>query len=606
MKTAIGALLLALAARAQDITFPPDAGVVDVTKPPYDARGDGRTDDTAAIQRALSDHPNQGAIIYLPAGTYLVSDTLRWPHGSRGGMEEKNTILQGQHRDKVVLRFKDGVAADPSKPKAMIWTGRKPAQRFRNAVRDLTFDTGRGNPGAVGAQFMANNQGCMRDVLIRSGDGRGLIGLDLGYSDENGPCLIRNVHVAGFDVGIRTAFAVDSIVMEHVTVEGQGRCGFENRGQCVSVRGFRSTNEVPAVVNAAGPGLMTLVDSVLTGKGGAKDRAAVSSEAALFLRDVSAPGYARVLEGSDTDGREFVSHPVLSLFGPARGSLRLPVRETPDVPWDPLPDWISPLQHGGRPDDKEDDTAAIQAAVDSGKTTVYLPRGAWLVSGTVSVRGRVRRVIGCEASILLGKEARTREAPVFRIEDGASDVLVMERFRGGYEQGPFVRFEHASKRTLVLRSLTCGQGSAYRNTGGGALFVEDVVGPDWRFGKQQVWARQLNVENEGTHVLNDGGTLWILGFKTERGGTLIDTRGGGRTEVLGGFCYATSGPKTDPMFVVREASLSVTIGESCFNRNPFETLVSETRDGVTKTLRKGEAPGRTGGSMLPLFVGARP
>jgi hypothetical protein len=55
--------------------FPADAGVVDVTRAPYRAKGDGHTDDTRAIQQALDDHPSSDKIIYLPNGTYVISDT---------------------------------------------------------------------------------------------------------------------------------------------------------------------------------------------------------------------------------------------------------------------------------------------------------------------------------------------------------------------------------------------------------------------------------------------------------------------------------------------------------------------------------------------------
>ena len=72
---------------------------------------------------------------------------------------------------------------------------------------------------------------------------------------------------------------------------------------------------------------------------------------------------------------------------------------------------------------------------------------------------------------------------------------------------------------------------------GAEWFFEDVVTHDLHLKKQKLWARQLNIENQGTHLINDGGDLWILGYKTERGGTLLDTRGGGRSEVLGGFSY---------------------------------------------------------------------
>jgi hypothetical protein len=50
--------------RAEDIRFPSDAGLVDVTKAPYNAKGDGRTDDTQAIQNALDENWGRSAIIY--------------------------------------------------------------------------------------------------------------------------------------------------------------------------------------------------------------------------------------------------------------------------------------------------------------------------------------------------------------------------------------------------------------------------------------------------------------------------------------------------------------------------------------------------------------
>jgi hypothetical protein len=47
----------------------------------------------------------------------------------------------------------------------------------------------------------------------------------------------------------------------------------------------------------------------------------------------------------------------------------------------------------------------------------------------------------------------------------------------------------------------------------------------------------------------------------------------------------------------------LSMGESCFNGNPFVTLVEETRGDQTRRLYKGMVPGRTGGSMLPLYAG---
>jgi len=71
--------------------FPSDAGVVDLTQPPYAIKGDGKTDCTVGIQRALDDTAGSMKILYFPKGVYLVSDTLKW--GFAGG--ERRPVLQG-------------------------------------------------------------------------------------------------------------------------------------------------------------------------------------------------------------------------------------------------------------------------------------------------------------------------------------------------------------------------------------------------------------------------------------------------------------------------------------------------------------------------------
>jgi hypothetical protein len=152
--------------------------------------------------------------------------------------------------------------------------------------------------------------------------------------------------------------------------------------------------------------------------------------------------------------------------------------------------------------------------------------------------------------------------------------------------------ENDSNRTLVLRSI----GARIHSRGKGKLFLEDVAGDELVVRNQKVFARQLNIENEGTHLLADNCDLWVLGYKTERGGTLIDTRGGGRTELLGGFSYTTTAGKLAPMFVNRDSSLFTFFGEVCFNGDPFTVLVRETRGGETRELRPG------GGGTWP-YVG---
>jgi hypothetical protein len=98
----------------------------------------------------------------------------------------------------------------------------------------------------------------------------------------------------------------------------------------------------------------------------------------------------------------------------------------------------------------------------------------------------------------------------------------------------------------------------------------------------------LNIENEGTHLTNDGGDLWILGYKTERGGTLVHALGGGRTEVLGGFSYTTTAGTLAPMFINENSSVWTWFGEICYNGDPFTTLVREVRDDEIREIKPGE------------------
>lgn len=595
---------------SENIVFPTDAGVLNV-KTQYGAKGDGKTDDTAAIQAALNAYPNGKRITYLPNGVYLVSRTLTWPTGTPGtGNDYKNVIMQGQSQDKTILKLKDQNSGftNGKTPKAVIFTGPAPAQRFGNSIRNLTVDTGRGNPGAIGIQFNASNQGSLRQVTIQTGDNQGLIGLDMNFTDEIGPLLVKNVTVKGFQHGIRTGFTVNSQTFEKITLQNQRIYGFYNTGQVINIRGLTSTNAVPAIYNAGGR--MTVLDSTLTGIGAASGKPAIQSDYPLdlVLRNLKTSGYKTAVQNAQVtlagpNLTEFVSGPIQSQFPSPLRTLNLPVKETPDVPWDDpkTTPWASVVAYGAIPNDGRDDTAAIQAAIDSGKTTVYLPVGTYDLQGTVFIRKNVRRIMGTEAVVGVPNNVN----PGFKVVDGTQPVVVFERIDSGYNATPTI--ENASSRTLVLRDATNVSGHM---TGTGDVFIENVVSnpfQNWIFNRQNIWARQFNVENEGTHITNRGGKLWIFGLKTERGGTLIDTQSGGKTEVLGGLAYTTTAPngvQNAPMFINAESSVSVTLGEVNYGAPGYSVYFRDTRGGTTRDLLSSTLPAYLGGGKhIPLYVG---
>ena len=183
---------------AAPITFPDDGGVLSVLD--FGATPNDEKDDTAAIQEALDQHPNGNRIVYLPPGKYLISDTLKWPAGKSGGHAHKRTILQGAGENLSILSLpKKTKGFGKGEAKAMIWTGSKPAQRFRNAVRDLTLGIAEGNPGAIGLQFNASNQGCIRNL---TGDGspeakQGILNRRQLY--------LRDVEITGYQTSVNNA-----------------------------------------------------------------------------------------------------------------------------------------------------------------------------------------------------------------------------------------------------------------------------------------------------------------------------------------------------------------------------------------------------------------
>jgi len=69
--------------------------VFDVTR--YGAKGDGETDDTAAIRAALSAVGDEGGVVYFPEGRYAVSGVLF--------VHTNNTVLRGQSRDGTEIVF---------------------------------------------------------------------------------------------------------------------------------------------------------------------------------------------------------------------------------------------------------------------------------------------------------------------------------------------------------------------------------------------------------------------------------------------------------------------------------------------------------------------
>ena len=561
-----------------EFMIPADAGIVNV-KTDFGAKGDGVSDDTEALRKAIaagmekSSRYTSPAFVYLPKGTYLISDTLwsrisetGWSAGWRAGM-----LLVGESRKQSIIRLKDHLPAyaDPKAPRPVIATGSESDgdknvagggnRAFRHSVINLTVDCGQ-NPGAVGIDYVANNRGTIENVTI-IGDKGGYCGLLLERWWP-GPALVKNLEIAGFDYGIRCGHFQYSMTFEHLKLRGQKKVGIVNDNNILSIRGLTSDNKVPVIQCTGEHSMVVLLDGTLLG--GASDTA-ISSKGKLTIRNLIYSGYARAIENGAEQAKavnaggklkvsEFYTDRA-SLSDPAPPALNLPVEETPVYSDNNLDHWANVVTFGATPNKKgNDDADGIQKAIDSGKPVVYLPNGNYDIRKTIIVRGAVRKIIGMQSSITPVRTANLTE--LIRVEGTGALPVVLEHLS---IEGMAVQ---ASSRPVAFRH--CDLAGGYRNTetGTGTVFFEDIMGrPILIQHPQKVFGRQVNSEfGDQPLVENHGGTLWILGFKSEGEMTCILTQSG-RTELLGALLYPLKGPNPKTAcFIVDGGQVSLTYG----------------------------------------------
>jgi SMP-30/gluconolaconase/LRE-like protein/pectate lyase-like protein len=145
------------------------------------AKGDGTTDDTAAIQKAIADHKT----IYIPSGHYVVTDTITL---------KPDTVLIGLNPTTTQFDLPDSTPAfqGPGSPKAML----EAPKGGTNIVTGLGLYTNGINSRVVGAKWMAGKDSLMDDVRFLGGHGTTLPGVSFNT-------IYNNTHTADTDINRR-------------------------------------------------------------------------------------------------------------------------------------------------------------------------------------------------------------------------------------------------------------------------------------------------------------------------------------------------------------------------------------------------------------------
>jgi sugar lactone lactonase YvrE len=120
------------------------------------ATGDGSTDDTAALQKAIAEHNT----IYLPSGQYRVTGTI---------VLKPDTVLIGLHPSVTRILLADGTPAfqGVGAPKPLL----EAPEGGTNIVTGIGLYTNGINPRAVAAKWMAGKDSMLNDVRFLGGHG---------------------------------------------------------------------------------------------------------------------------------------------------------------------------------------------------------------------------------------------------------------------------------------------------------------------------------------------------------------------------------------------------------------------------------------------------
>ena len=591
-------------ARTNSYAYPEDA-MVSVKK--FGAVGDGKTDDTAAINRAITegrtpcngDFYRSPKILYFPPGRYLLTGQL-----SFCGAEMS---LRGAGPTQSVLYLAPRTPAFNAKAPLPLLNFPSAATThsygnisFRNFISALGVDIGEGNDNAVGIDAVMNNVGSIEDVIVTDEEAGSPVGINFIHA-WNGPMLVKNVAVYGFKNGYVLGHDQYSSVYSHITVEGQSTNGFlDAAGQAAAIEQMYSCNRVPAIANTGAH--IAVINS--TFDCGAPNATAYlgSPRSSQHLRNIHVHGYGKSLDDKAQaapatrtgDIAEYVTGTPASAFARSANpaSLNLPIRETP-VAHDPKPStWIALS-----PTDPSRWSAQLHTCSSS---TAYLPGAQYTIAATntpVDVPACIHHLQLFNAGF-----NPSRVSVTFVINGAATDPpLVIENL------GTNFAIAHNSARPLVLRHA----GVDYTSTSNaGTLFLEDFGSAKIRFQPgQHIWARQYDNETAdppqtphcavatvsttscfppaGVKVVCAGCTLWILGPKTEKGATNFQLSRNARMELFGGF-FLPLQPNQQPASTVIEStdsSFSADFMQYLYPNGKMNTgtahIVTDTQHGTT-------------------------
>jgi len=407
-------------------TAPADPAAVTVK-----AKGDGVTDDSAAIQAAIDAAAARpgGGIVFLPAGRHRITRTIyMWPGVRLFGVGKTRPVFvlgantPGFQRGVGSMIFFTGNQPNGAAPGpgGSPLRGRVPVPpptsvpfnpdiadansgTFYSSMANVDFEIGAGNPAATGVRFHTAQHAYLAHIDFHLGSGLagiyqvGNLGMNLRFfggrygilAEKTSPAwqytLLDSTFEGQRDAAIReheagltlvnTVFRDTPVGIEIDKGYGDWLWGKDVRFENVSKAGVIISNEGNAYTqigfdNAVATGTPVFARFRDSGK-------TVAGPAPRYR--VKEFTYGLTLAGLGQPG-SFATRMDAAPIGALPRRRDAAIRAFPAVSV-----WANVRSLGAKGDDKTDDTAAIQKAIDTNRV-VYFPTGFYKVSDTLRLR----------------------------------------------------------------------------------------------------------------------------------------------------------------------------------------------------------------------------
>lgn len=385
------------------------------------AKGDGRADDSDAIQAALDkarDRTGHG-IVFLPSGRYRISRSLIVPAGVRvyGVGPTRPVILLGartpgfQKGVSTMIVFAGGDQYNVGKvpvpvptvvPRDKVVRDANSAT-FYSAMANVDIEIGAGNPAAAGVRFRLAQHAFLSHMDFRLGTAFAGV-----YQAGN---VIDNVRFIGGRYGIvseKTSPAWQFTLLDS-TFDGQTAAAIREHEVDLTLVNVAIRNTPVGIEIDRGYG-DSLWGKDVRFENVSKAGVVISNEDNVFTQvgfenalATNSPVFARFRDSGRTvngTGKAYkvsafsygLAVPALGQMGAYKTDARiepLPAMPAPradairDLP--PMDQWVNVRSLGAVGDGKADDTAALQKAID-GNRILYFPTGFYKVTNRLTLR----------------------------------------------------------------------------------------------------------------------------------------------------------------------------------------------------------------------------